>query len=83
MLTVNGQVYAMGDNSNGQLGIGSASNRGIPLPTFIEGAPKVAKIRAGTFSALITAKDKAIYTWGSNGTYQPKPLNFTEPVKDV
>ena len=83
VLTDSGQVYAMGDNMNGQLGIGSASNRGIPLPTFIEGTPKVAKIRAGVFSALITAKDKSVYTWGCSGAYQPRSIKFDQSVKDI
>lgn len=56
VLTSNGELYTMGDNSRGQLGIGKASGSGCPLPTFLEELTftKMIKVRAGQFSASLS-----------------------------
>jgi alpha-tubulin suppressor-like RCC1 family protein len=36
LLSDNGEVYTMGENSRGQLGTGSTSNKGVPNPRLVE-----------------------------------------------
>lgn len=57
VLTQNGEIYTMGSNARGQLGTGTSSNKGSPLPTFIEelSFSKMIKVRAGTFSACLSS----------------------------
>ena len=59
----------MGDNSQGQLGIGTISTDGNPLPSFLDGLTftKMTKIRAGSFSAALSA-DGLLFVWGE-GTF--------------
>jgi|688.fasta_scaffold122082_1 hypothetical protein len=57
VLTQNGEIYTMGSNARGQLGTGTSSHKGSPLPTFIEelSFSKMIKVRAGTFSACLSS----------------------------
>lgn len=65
VLTSNGEVYTMGCNSRGQLGIGTSSANGSSLPTFLEELTftKMIKVRAGQFSASLST-DGQLYVWG-------------------
>ena len=55
VLTVKGEVYAMGSNRKGQLGTGHPS-KGCALPTFLEelSFSQMVKVRAGAFSASLS-----------------------------
>lgn len=68
VLSQKGEVFAMGSNRKGQLGTGSPS-RGCALPTFLEelSFARMVKVRAGTFSASLSA-DGQLYVWGE-GTF--------------
>jgi X-linked retinitis pigmentosa GTPase regulator len=68
VLTLKGEVYAMGANSRGQLGTGSPS-KGCSLPTFLEelSFSKMVRVRAGAFSASISSEGQ-LYVWGE-GTF--------------
>ena len=68
VLTMKGEVYAMGSNRKGQLGTGSPS-KGCMLPTFLEelSFSRMVKVRAGSFSASLSA-DGMLYVWGE-GTF--------------
>ena len=65
VLTQNGEIYTMGSNSRGQLGTGTTSSKGCPLPTFLEelSFSKMIKVRAGSFSASLSS-DGQLYVWG-------------------
>lgn len=64
-LTKNGQIFGMGSNARGELGIGHSS-RGSNLPILLEelNFVKIVKIRAGLFSAAFS-QDNQLYLWGS------------------
>ena len=65
LLTLQGEIFSMGDNSRGQLGTGIASMTGNCLPTFLDNisATKMIKIRAGQFSAALSINDQ-LFVWG-------------------
>ena len=65
VLTSNGEVYTMGDNGRGQLGLGTVTSNGSPLPTFLEELTftKMIKVRAGQFSASLSTNGQ-LYVWG-------------------
>lgn len=81
-LSENGEVYTFGDNSRGQLGFGHSSYRGNAHPQRIEELTfcKIAKIRAGLFSAAL-AQNKNLYMWGESicgKFYTPKLIQIPE-----
>ncbi|CAK9088519.1 unnamed protein product [Durusdinium trenchii] len=64
MLMVNHQLWARGDNRNGQLGIGSTVNPELPTKVAIN--EQVAAIAAGVYHSLAVTASGELYTWGSN-----------------
>lgn len=68
LLTLKGEVYAMGSNSAGQLGTGPPS-QGYALPTFLIelSFSKMVRVRAGAFSAALSSEGQ-LYVWGE-GTF--------------
>lgn len=63
-LTGTGQVLAWGDNSFGELGDGTTTQRDTPIP--VPGLSSVIAISAGwNFSLAITA-DRKVWSWGEN-----------------
>ncbi|MGE5328107.1 MAG: Calx-beta domain-containing protein [Deltaproteobacteria bacterium] len=63
-VTTAGDVWAWGNNGNGQLGDGSNTQRNVP--TKLTGVSGVAAIAAGqSFTAALKA-DKTVWTWGNN-----------------
>ena len=64
-LDAKGQVWAWGDNSSGQLGVGST--RPVPQPTQVLGLPaKAQAIAGGTQHSLAVLEDGSVWAWGSN-----------------
>lgn len=55
VLTRTGEIYTMGSNTRGELGIGQPS-RGSNLPILLEELTfvKIVKVRAGMFSAALS-----------------------------
>jgi alpha-tubulin suppressor-like RCC1 family protein len=66
IVTPDGEVWAWGDNSRGQLGDGTRDPR--PLPGRVPGLPKIAAVAAGDAHALALARDGRIWTWGEAGS---------------
>ena len=64
--TINGEVYAWGDNSDGQLGIGNTENQSSPVK--IESLSNVDEIYYDGSSCSVYAKmtNGEVYAWGDN-----------------
>ena len=62
--TQNGAVYCWGDNSVGQLGDGTTTDR--PVPTLVAGGIRFVEISAGTFHSCGRAQNGGVYCWGRN-----------------
>lgn len=60
-----GEVYVMGSNQRGQLGIGGPS-RGSNVPMLLSelGFTRIVKVRAGAFSGAQSSEGQ-LYLWGS------------------
>jgi alpha-tubulin suppressor-like RCC1 family protein len=63
-----GVLYAWGQNTNGQLGIGNLTNQGTPVAVAASsfGGEKVASIDWGTSYALVLTESGEVYAMGSN-----------------
>ncbi len=59
-----GFVFAWGDNSYGQLGIGSRSNDEVPMP--VEGLENIVSVSAGQYHSLALSATGDVYAWGRN-----------------
>ena len=74
-LSLDGTAYCWGDNTYGQLGIGSApSDTGCYLrvcklaPTAVSTSVRFVQISVGTYSACALTTDGEAYCWGGGGT---------------
>jgi hypothetical protein len=65
-----GSIYAWGDNSLGQLGDGTTTNRSVPVLVDTSGRPAGAlpflEVSAGAYSGYGLGSDGNIYAWGHN-----------------
>jgi hypothetical protein len=70
-LSATGEVYSSGDNSQGQLGNGSAQRSTVFVPVGgpLEGQ-MVNRIASGGYSAMATTSNERIYLWGGNAYCQ-------------
>ena len=71
-LTSEGKVYAWGDNSYGQLGDGTTTQRAAPVQVVNTGAlsgKTVVAIAAGAYHSLALTSEGKLYAWG-NDFYQ-------------
>ncbi|MHB8961578.1 MAG: RCC1 domain-containing protein [Saccharofermentanales bacterium] len=64
LLNESGDVYAWGDNSFGQLGIGTTDNK--ELPAKVEGLTDVIMVSAGAYHTLALSASGDVYAWGRN-----------------
>ena len=63
-LRSDGTVWAWGDNSFGQLGDGSTTNRSKPVQ--VTGLTNILAISAGATFSVALASDGTVWTWGDN-----------------
>ena len=83
-LSRDGKGYSLGDNSKGQLGIGSLKNSDIP--TLIKddlGTGELTNIKelsAGKEFSMALLKDGSTYVWGSNDNYKLATMQETNQV---
>ncbi|MDA8417704.1 MAG: fibronectin type III domain-containing protein [Desulfobacteraceae bacterium] len=61
-----GTVWAWGDNSAGQLGLGAGSPVSVLSPTQVPGLSKVRSIAAGWWNTVALSNDGSVWAWGSN-----------------
>jgi alpha-tubulin suppressor-like RCC1 family protein len=64
-LADDGTVWAWGDNSYGQLGLGN--NTPHYEPTRIPGLAGIVQISAGIYHGMALRADGTVFTWGYNG----------------
>ncbi len=84
-LLSDGTVFACGQNSEGQLGIGNKNDQTRPVKALIPRDEIVEEIAAGGAHSLARTKKGNIYAWGSDlwgqlGINKPKPEQ-DKPVK--
>jgi alpha-tubulin suppressor-like RCC1 family protein len=69
-LASNGQVYAWGANTYGQLGDGTTTDRTRPTPVATPAGLTFTGIAAGTGHSLAVDSDGGVYSWGFDGSGQ-------------
>ena len=85
-LSVKGDVYTMGDNINGQLGIGDKKEPSVTPARVVLEAP-MSNITCGANHVFCFTKDcKTAFAWGSNVQQQisvaaPTTKKFSSPLK--
>lgn len=58
-------VYAMGNNADGKLGVGSAaSSMTCNVPTLVEGIRGISKVSCGDSHTLALSLTGEAYSWG-------------------
>jgi len=66
-ISINGELWAWGDNYNGELGDGTTINRA--LPTFVNNS-SWQEVSAGLSHSLGLKSDGTLWAWGRNGAGQ-------------
>lgn len=76
-----GSLYAWGENSQGQLGLGTTTNNYVP--TQVGGLPKITDFSLGRAFSLALDVDGTVWSWG-NGVATPEPLimSFSDVPQD-
>jgi alpha-tubulin suppressor-like RCC1 family protein len=92
VLKKDGSVYAWGDNTSGQLGVGTAYDGRTwnqTFPGIVNGLPDIARIGTGTNFTFAVGKDDSLWAWGNNGysqlgdmtvINQPSPVQTKVPA---
>lgn len=65
-ITDTGALYAWGQNSNGQLGVGDLAHRLVPARVEALAGETVVAIATGTSHTLALTADGEVYAWGAN-----------------
>lgn len=68
LLSSTGQLYAMGDNSDGQLGLGDKAKRDDPTPVAALRGKRVVECQAGPRHSFALTAEGRLYSWGK-GTH--------------
>jgi alpha-tubulin suppressor-like RCC1 family protein len=90
-LAADGHVWAWGDNTEGQLGDGTATPRTVPIQ--VPGLASIAQVAAGLGTGFAVATDGTAYSWGGLATqvnglgrlingdrWTPKPITLRAKV---
>jgi len=83
-LTSKGQVLTWGDNTSGQLGIGTTGGESTtPVQVHLPAGTTVTAVRAGCAFVIALTSDGSVLTWGDNTFGQPgdgTTVNRSTPV---
>ncbi len=63
-----GTLRSWGDNTDGQLGDGTTTQRTSPVP--VTGLSNITMVAAGEYHSMALASDGTIWSWGLNTSYQ-------------
>lgn len=72
-IDVNGQLFAWGDNTNGQLGTGTGLDANVPVAVSTAGFPVATRfisVAAYSDTSIALASNGQLYSWGNNSTGQ-------------
>lgn len=69
-LTDNSGLWTWGDNSQGQLGLGTSAGTAVTLPSAVQGSQNIVAIAAENLHALSLDKDGTVRAWGDNSSGQ-------------
>jgi alpha-tubulin suppressor-like RCC1 family protein len=69
-LDANGNVYAWGQNDQGQLGLGRADAGNYTYPFQVPGLSNIVAISTGYRHSMALRNDGTVFTWGFNSTGQ-------------
>ena len=73
-LSMDGKVYAWGDNAGGQLGDGTINNRKTPVAVKTNGTDMdgktIVQVSAGSYHNVALSSDGKLYAWGNNSDGQ-------------
>jgi alpha-tubulin suppressor-like RCC1 family protein len=83
LLDDEGRVWALGDNSAGQLGQGDQRNRLDKIqntfePLLVQGLPEIKLIACGENHSVAVTTDNVLFTWGLNSCGQLGLGNFED-----
>jgi alpha-tubulin suppressor-like RCC1 family protein len=59
-----GQVYSMGSNQDGKLGVGQAAMRSSNVPCLVENLQGIVKVACGSSHTLAISESGQAYSWG-------------------
>lgn len=79
-ITEDGALWAWGQNSNGQLGLGDLTHRFTPTQVAALAGEQVVAVSSGTSHTMALTADGAVWAWGSNRVGQlgsPEGLDAT------
>jgi alpha-tubulin suppressor-like RCC1 family protein len=81
ILKKDGTVWALGDNSKGQLGLGELS--GTKEPVMIEGLSDIVSVGTGIGHSLALKNDGTLWAWGDNYNLQLiDNIKFPSDIED-
>ena len=77
-ITSTGAVYAWGDNSNGQLGDGTTTNRAAPVLVGLPAGVRAVSVAGGQWHSVAATSTGKVYSWGDNSVGEVGDGTFTE-----
>lgn len=80
-LSENGEVYAWGLGTNGQIGNGETISQNAPVK--VEGLSDIKKVEAYKNISLALSNDGIVYIWGEGRTSLPMKLVLSEKIVDI
>lgn len=80
-LTENGEVYAWGLGTKGQIGNGETGKQNTPIK--VEGLSNIKKVEAYKNISLALSNDGIVYIWGEDKSSLPMKLVLSDKIIDI